>query len=153
MVSIREQIEEFKDDFASISNELERSEMIEYYANELQPVPQKIATPPYDPAAKVPECVTPTFVYSELIDGKVQFYFAVEEQGLTAKSIAAMFDEIFSGRTPEDILAASEDALKEMGLTLYPNLSLGRQAGLVSFILTIKAHAKNFCEQDNMNSH
>ena len=70
-------------------------------------------------------------------DGRL--YFAADSDAIITKGIISLLLKVYDGQTPEDILAADEGFIEQIGLK--ENLSPTRANGLVSMIQTIKAHA------------
>ena len=70
-------------------------------------------------------------------DGKL--FFAADSDAIITKGIISLLINVYSGRTPEEILADDFSFLDDIGLK--DNLSPTRANGLVSMIATIKAKA------------
>jgi cysteine desulfuration protein SufE len=68
-----------------------------------------------------------------------RLYFAADSDAIITKGIISLLLKVYDGQTPEDILAADEGFIEQIGLK--ENLSPTRANGLVSMIQTIKAHA------------
>lgn len=68
-----------------------------------------------------------------------RLYFAADSDAIITKGIISLLLKVYDGQTPEDILAADESFIEQIGLK--ENLSPTRANGLVSMIQTIKAHA------------
>ena len=69
-----------------------------------------------------------------------QIIFRAESDALIVNGLIAILLRIFSGRTPDEILAASLDFLERIGLSSH--LSMNRTNGLHSMINTMRAHAE-----------
>ena len=68
-----------------------------------------------------------------------RLYFAADSDAIITKGIISLLLKVYDGQTPDDILAADESFIEQIGLK--ENLSPTRANGLVSMIATIKAHA------------
>ena len=76
-------------------------------------------------------------------DGRL--HFAADSDAIITKGIISLLLKVYDGQTPEDILAADEGFLEQIGLK--ENLSPTRANGLVSMIQTIKDYAANLREK------
>ena len=72
-------------------------------------------------------------------DGRL--HFAADSDAIITKGIISLLIRVYDGQTPDDILAADEAFLEQIGLK--ENLSPTRANGLVSMIQTIKNYATN----------
>ena len=52
------ELQEMIDDFTEVENQTERMDMLSYYASDYRGIPESVATKPYNPANRVPECMT-----------------------------------------------------------------------------------------------
>jgi cysteine desulfuration protein SufE len=75
-------------------------------------------------------------------DGRL--HFAADSDAIITKGIISLLIRVYDGQTPDDILAADEAFLEQIGLK--ENLSPTRANGLVSMIQTIKNYATNLRE-------
>ena len=71
-----------------------------------------------------------------------RLYFAADSDAIITKGIISLLLKVYDGQTPDDILAADESFIEQIGLK--ENLSPTRANGLVSMIATIKAYAASF---------
>jgi len=147
-MELPEKLAELVNDFKLVSDKNERMDMLIFYAEDFEEVPQEIATRPFPEDKRVPACESEAYVWSELQDGKMKFYFAVENpQGISAKAMAAILDETVSGSSPEEVAKLSPDVVYEL---FGKNLSMGKSAGLTSLVSVVKGHAvKAISESSN----
>ena len=73
-------------------------------------------------------------------DGKL--WFTADSDAIITKGIISLLIKVYNGETPEDILAAPPEFIKEIGL--QENLSPTRANGLAAMIERIKAYAISF---------
>ena len=73
-------------------------------------------------------------------DGRL--HFAADSDAIITKGIISLLLRVYDGQTPDDILAADESFIEQIGLK--ENLSPTRANGLVSMIQTIKGYAAAF---------
>lgn len=71
-------------------------------------------------------------------DGKL--YFQADSDAIITRGIISLLIRIYSGRTPEDILASDFSVVEKIGLK--QNLSPTRANGLLSMIDTIRSAAE-----------
>ena len=89
---------------------------------------------------KIKGCQSQVWVYPEYKDGKL--YFKLDGEAAIIKGILVILNEIYSGSTPDEILALNEDFLTESGL--IENLSMTRSNGIAQVIKQIKMYALVF---------
>lgn len=128
------------EDFKLISDKSERMDMLVFYADDFEEVPEHIATRPFDDDHRVPACESQAYVWSDFQeDETMKFYFAVENpQGISAKAMAAILDETVSGEKPAEIAKLEPDIVYEL---FGRSLSMGKSAGLTSLVNVVKGHA------------
>jgi cysteine desulfuration protein SufE len=68
-----------------------------------------------------------------------RIHFTAESDALIVQGLVALLLRVYSGRTPEQILAARDDFLREIGLDRH--LSQNRANGLASLAREIRRHA------------
>jgi cysteine desulfuration protein SufE len=132
---------ELIEDFASITDRSERTETLIEWADQFEPVPERIAGRPFAEDHKVPACESEAYVWVEdQVDGCLKYYFAVENpQGLSAMAMAAILDHTVSGQPPEKVAAVSS----EIVLTIFGGeISMGKGQGLMSMVSMVQAFAK-----------
>ncbi len=133
MLSVLQEIGELGD--RNLQNDL----LIEY-SERFKSVPDRIATRPFSVEHRVPGCESEAYVWCEMIpEGKVQFYYAVENpHGVSAKALAVFLDENLSGRAPEEVQAVSEEIVYDL---FGRNISMGKGQGLMGIIRMTKSLA------------
>ncbi len=89
---------------------------------------------------KVRGCMSQVWLVSETgADGRV--YFRADSDAHIVKGLVAIMMIMFSGKTPDEILAIDADA-KLVELDLDSHISPNRRNGVASMIQTIKAKAE-----------
>ena len=86
---------------------------------------------------KVKGCQSQVWLFPELKEKKV--YFHADSDALLVKGIVGLLTDVYSGSTPQEILAAPADFLKEIGITEH--LSMNRSNGLASMLKQIQMYA------------
>lgn len=82
-------------------------------------------------------CQSRVWLHAEF-DGE-RIHFTADSDAVITKGIANLLIRVYSGHTPQEILDASTEFIKEIGLTEH--LSPTRSNGLLSMIKQIKMYA------------
>jgi cysteine desulfuration protein SufE len=135
------ELAELVEEFDSISDRSERTEMLIEWADQFEPVPERVAARPFAEDHKVPACESEAYVWVEdQPDGSLKFYFAVENpQGLSAKAMAAILDHTVSGQPPEKVAAVSSEIVYSL---FGSELSMGKGQGLTSMVSMVQNFAR-----------
>lgn len=86
---------------------------------------------------KVNGCQSQVWLVPSLNDGKV--LFKSDSDAFLVKGIANLLVQVYSGLSPEDIIATGPEFLKEIGITEH--LSMNRSNGLASMVKQIHMYA------------
>ncbi len=100
---------------------------------------------PIDEQYKVPQniiegCQSRVWLHADMADGVIRF--VGESDAILVKGIVALLLEVYSGRTPDEILNTELYFVDKIGLKEH--LSPTRSNGLVSMIKQIKLYALAF---------
>jgi len=128
-------------DFDFVTSRAERAELLIDIASRFEPVPERVAQPPYPPEHRVPACESEAYIWSEpLPDGTLRFHFAVENpQGLSAQAMAVILSETLSGAPLEQVAAVSPDIV----LKIFGNeISMGKGQGLMEMVRAARQSAQ-----------
>ena len=85
-------------------------------------------------------CQSRVWLAADYLDGKI--WFTADSDAIITKGIISLLVRVFSGRTPQEIIDADFNFIKEIGLE--DNLSPARANGLLSMIKQIKFYAVAF---------
>lgn len=85
-------------------------------------------------------CQSRVWLAADYVDGKI--WFTADSDAIITKGIISLLVRVFSGRTPQEIIDADLNFIKEIGLE--ENLSPTRANGLLSMIKQIKFYAVAF---------
>lgn len=85
-------------------------------------------------------CQSRVWLAADYSDGKI--WFTADSDTIITKGIISLLVRVFSGRTPQEIIDADLNFIKEIGLE--ENLSPTRANGLLSMIKQIKFYAVAF---------
>lgn len=138
--NLPDKLAELLEDFSLLQDQTERIEMLIFYADQFQEVPERLATRPFPEERRVPACESEAYVWSEkLDDGTLKFYFAVENpQGISAKAMAEILDETVSGAPLEQVVKLNEEIVYAL---FGKGISMGKGMGLKSMVNIVKSHA------------
>jgi metal-sulfur cluster biosynthetic enzyme/sulfur transfer protein SufE len=135
----------------SLVNELrqadreERVEILIDLAKALPPLPEALLAR-RDEAHRVPECVTPVFLFVEPTDGKRLRIFAdVPVESLTVRGFVAMLVEGLDNTTAEEICATPNDLVECAGI--LDLIGMQRAAGLPGILRRLKSMAQQASAQ------
>ncbi|HNY14299.1 MAG TPA: SufE family protein [Bacteroidales bacterium] len=98
--------------------------------------------PAIDPHFKIKDfliegCQSKVWLHPEFSDERI--YFTADSDAIITKGIVGLLIRVFSGRTPEEIIAAELYFIDKIGLR--QNLSPTRSNGLLSMVRQIKLYA------------
>jgi cysteine desulfuration protein SufE len=106
MTSLDVQLFELGADFASLGVD-DRLNLLLEFSDSLPEVPQELKDHP-DLLERVVECQSPVFLYVEVAGGTVQIHFTVPREAPTTRGFASILHSLLNGRTPSEVLAASD---------------------------------------------
>jgi cysteine desulfuration protein SufE len=114
----------------------ERLELLLDFANNLPPLPKRLAAERDAGLNRVHECQTPVFIWVEPTDGRVQIYAYVAPEAPTVKGFVGILVDAFSGAAPNEVLNAPADLLQRLGLV--EALGMVRMRGLGAILHYIR---------------
>lgn len=128
-------IDKIIDDFGVIDDWDERYRYIIELGRKMPPLPDALRTD----AVKVRGCASQVWLISKNENGKLTF--VGDSDALIVRGLIALLFELYSGRTPQEILGV--DARAVLGsLGLDTHLSQQRSNGLFSMVERIRADAR-----------
>ena len=138
MTQIPEPLQDTLDAFRMMEDRQERVQALIDMADHFKPVPERVATPPFPEAARVPHCESEAFAFVEPgDDGTLRYHFAIENpQGVSAMAMAAIIDRTMSGQAADSVLAVQPDVIYDL---FGRELSMGKSAGLMGMIQMVHA--------------
>ena len=114
----------------------DRLELLLDFAESLPELPEQYRAERDAGIGKVPECMTPVFMWIDVVDGKVQLIADVAPEAPTVKGFVSILVEAWNGAPPEEVSAAHPDILRQMGLA--DKLGMTRLRGLNAIVHRIK---------------
>ena len=108
----------------------ERLELLLEFSENLPQLPPRYEAERDAGLHRIDECQTPTFIWVELVDGKVQLHAYVAPEVPTVKGFVGILVDAFNGQPPDAILATPPDLLSRLGL--LEALGMVRMRGLAA---------------------
>ena len=130
---IRDKEIELVEEFSVYDDWMDKYEYIIELGKDLPPLDEKFKTD----VNLIKGCQSTVWLHAEKKDGKVVFY--AEADAIIAKGIVAILVRVLSNQSPDEILDAKLEFIKEIGL--QEHLSPTRSNGLVAMIRQIKLYA------------
>jgi cysteine desulfuration protein SufE len=116
----------------------EKLDILLEFSEQLPPLPDWLHGR-RDNMEQVHECMTPTFLHTELENGGLIFYFDIPPEAPTVRGYAAVLAEGLHGATPEQVLQVPPDLFYRMGIQQV--LSPQRLNGIAALLGHIKRQA------------
>ena len=120
-------IEEFR-----LAEPRERLELLVEFAMELPDLPDRLM-PLRNEMEQVHECQSPVFLYTEIEDDQVHFYFDIPREAPTVRGYAGVLAEGLDGASPAAVLATPPDVYMLLGL--HEAITPQRLRGLHSLMI------------------
>ena len=133
MKSIDEVQQEIIDEFSLFDDWMDKYALIIEQGNALGKLDGQYKTPDN----LIQGCQSRVWLNSEYRDGRL--YFEADSDAVIVKGLLALVLRVFSGRTPDEIIATDLRFMKEIGLTEH--LSPTRSNGLLAVIKQIRFYA------------
>lgn len=139
--TIKEVQQEIVDSFAAFGDWMDRYEYLIELGRDL---------PVIDEQKKQEErlikgCQSRVWLDTEYRDGRL--WFTADSDAIITKGIISLLIQVYTGRTPDEILAADNSFIDEIGLR--ENLSPTRANGLVAMMEQIRGDALKFKSQQD----
>ena len=130
MKSLKEAEDAIVDEFSMFDEWLDKYELLISLGKNLKPYPEGKRTDEY----VIKGCQSRVWLDCELKDGCI--YMVADSDAIITRGIISLLVDLYSGRTPQEILASDFSVVDRIGLR--ENLSPTRANGLVSMIDRIR---------------
>ncbi len=130
-------IEEFND----FDDWLDRYQLLIDLGGEQEPLPQEYKTD----NNLIEGCQSRVWLQADYVDGKV--FFRAESDAMIVKGIVSLLIKVYSGHTPDEILACEPYFVEAIGLKEH--LSPTRSNGLLAMIKQMRLYALAFKAKNN----
>lgn len=140
LVSVPPRLAEVIDALDMAEDRSARIQMLIDIARRFREVSPSVATRPWDEAHRVAGCESEAFVWvTARADGAIDLHFAVENpQGVTARALAVILSDAFSGRPAEEAGALDDEIVFEV---FGRDLSIGKSLGLMGIVAMVRTLA------------
>ena len=142
MATINEIQDSIIEEFSDFEDWLDRYQVLIDLGNEQEPLAEEYKTD----NNLIEGCQSRVWLQADLIDGKV--VFRAESDALIVKGIVALLIKVYSGHTPDEILASEPYFVEAIGLKEH--LSPTRSNGLVAMIKQMRLYALAFKTKMNL---
>lgn len=129
------------EDFSQFNDWMDKYALLIDLGNSLQPIEEQYKVP----QNIIEGCQSRVWLTAEMQDGVI--VFQGESDAILVKGIVALLLQLFSGRTPDEILNADLYFVEKIGLREH--LSPTRSNGLLAMIKQIKLYALAFKSRNN----
>lgn len=124
------------EEFSGFDDWLDRYQLLIDLGSEQEPLPAEYKTD----NNLIEGCQSRVWLQADFVDGKI--IFRAESDALIVKGIVALLIQVYSGRTPDEILESDLYFIKEIGLSEH--LSPTRSNGLLAMIKQMRLYALAF---------
>ena len=142
MATIKEIQEEIIDEFSLYDEWFDRYALLIEMGNTMEPLDERYKTDTY----LIEGCQSRVWLHAEYRDGLI--WFDAESDAVIVKGIVMLLVKVFSGQSPDAILASDTQFLDDIGLR--ENLSPTRSNGLLSMIKQMRLYALAFKSKEQV---
>lgn len=135
MSGITETQQEIIDDFGLFDDWMDRYRFLIDLGRGLPAYPEALKTDEW----RVKGCINRAWLHGEARDGKV--YFQASSESEIVAGLIALLLKVYSGRSPQEILAHPPDFLGQIGV--WDNITSNRVNGLKGMITLIQSVARS----------
>jgi cysteine desulfuration protein SufE len=134
-----DELQDVVETFQSVEPEL-RLELLLDYARKLPPLDPRFHAERDAGLGRVPECMTPVFLWIELDDRqRLRMHVDVAEEAPTVQGILSILARGCEGATAAEVASLSDDLVEQLGLGGH--LRMNRRAGVAAIIARVKREA------------
>ena len=142
MADIKDIQDEIIEEFTGFDDWLDRYQLLIDLGNEQEPLSEEYKTD----NNLIEGCQSRVWLQADVVDGKI--IFRAESDALIVKGIVALLIKVYSGHTPDEILASEPYFVEAIGLKEH--LSPTRSNGLVAMIKQMRLYALAFKTKMNL---
>jgi cysteine desulfuration protein SufE len=113
-----------------------RLETLLDYSRKLPPLPERYRDEKARGEHRVPECMTPVYLWVEVDDGKVHIHADVPPESPTVRGFISLLAKSLDGAAPADVAQVPDDLLDQLGLS--ETLGMNHTQGLAAILYRIK---------------
>ena len=138
-------LDQIIDAFSTADDEL-RLELLLDYSRKLPPLPLRFQPERDAGLHRVPECMSPVFMWVEREDDAVHIYVDVAEEAPTVKGFLAILLQAYDGASPRELADAPPDLINRLGLSDL--IRMNRAIGLTAILGRVRRHGRELAERD-----
>lgn len=116
-----------------------RLDLLLDFSNQLPPLPAQYKQAAAEGLGRVPECMSPVFLFTEKEDGHMRILAEVAEEAPTVKGFVSIIVQAYDGAPAEEIAAAPLDLVDQLGLA--GAIRMNRAVGLSAIVSRIRSAA------------
>lgn len=136
MATINEIQDSIIEEFSGFDDWLDRYQLLIDLGSDQEPLPEEYKTD----NNLIEGCQSRVWLQADFVDGKI--IFRAESDALIVKGIVSLLIQVYSNRTPDEILTSDLYFIKEIGLSEH--LSPTRSNGLLAMIKQMRLYALAF---------
>lgn len=136
MATINEFQDSIIEEFSGFDDWLDRYQLLIDLGSDQEPLPEEYKTD----NNLIEGCQSRVWLQADFVDGKI--IFRAESDALIVKGIVSLLIQVYSNRTPDEILTSDLYFIKEIGLSEH--LSPTRSNGLLAMIKQMRLYALAF---------
>jgi len=140
-MTIEQLQQEVVEEFADITDWMDKYQMLIDLGNELEPLDERYKTE----SNLIEGCQSRVWIQADYRDGLL--HFTAESDALIVKGLIALLLRVLSGHTPQEILDAQLFFIDEIGLREH--LSPTRSNGLLAMVKQIRMYALAYKTQED----
>ena len=145
IMSILDDMDAWVDEFAAFPNWAMRYSRIIELGRGLRPMDEALKIE----ANRVRGCASAVWIHAAVISaatgGQTRIAIQADSDAVLVRGLVALLIQVYSQRTPQEILDAPPDFLESLGLNI--NLSMNRANGLSAVVAQIREYAQSFQTQ------
>lgn len=111
---IPERLQEIIEDFQLVQGQEKLMYLLEF-SEELADLPEWLEMD-HDKMNQVHECMSPVFLYADLEDGKMKYYFDIPRESPTVRGFGGILEQGLNGLAPAEVLRVPNEFYLQMGL-------------------------------------
>lgn len=133
---IDKKVDEYRSVLSMFSDNNERYKFLIDLARKAEPFPEEFRLENF----KVKGCLSQVWLVPKYEEGKIKYLS--DSDAMIVKGTVTLISQIYSGSSPEDIVANERNLMEELDLGNI--LSMNRRNGAYNMLSMVKEHAKMF---------
>lgn len=143
---LAERIDTLATEFAELEPR-ERLELLLEYSKNLPPLPAEYEAQRLAGEHRVHECMTPVFLWVDVVNGLIQVHGWVAPEAPTVKGFVGIAREIFDGLKPAEVSGIDTNLVQQLGLS--DALGMQRSRGLNAVLFRIRKTIQSLVDNES----